>query len=154
MTQAQEAPTSIASLGVEEHIGSKLSLDQFTFSNENGLKVNFSNYFNKGVPILLAVLSNNSDYDALKNELSSAFLKLPFIASKSFDVIFVSSVKLISNMNWTFLTGNPLSITQLKNELGTAKAPTSGIYILRSNGEISRYLYMELAFMKKTSDSP
>jgi hypothetical protein len=133
---ADESPTSIASQGVNEHVGNILPLGD----------LHLTSYFEKDRPVILLIEDSNASTQGLPSQalsgLANAVSQLKDLESgNQFDILVVSPLPMKLITHWNILIEGEASLHELKDLLGVAVSHPPGIYILTSKGKISRYLY-------------
>jgi hypothetical protein len=133
---AEDAPTSIASQGVIEHVGNVLPLGE----------LHLTTYFEKDRPVILLIEDPNASGHGLPSPalsgLASAVSQLKYLEpGNQFDILVVSPLPMKLITHWNILIEGAPSIYELKEALGVAAVQPPGIYILTGAGKISRYLY-------------
>jgi protein SCO1/2 len=84
-------PKSLEKVGIEQKLNEQLPLDA-QFKDENGETVNLSNYFNKGRPVVLALVYYECPMlcNEVLNGLTGSLKGIAFDAGKDFDVVAIS----------------------------------------------------------------
>jgi protein SCO1/2 len=167
----QELPAELKSVGVEEHLGQQLDLDQ-TFTNELGQTVPLRQYFNAEKPVLMAMVYYTCPAlcNFHLNGLTEAMKNLKWTSGKDFELVAVSMnsaetpdlaqkkkdnyLKVYGrhegDSGWHFLVGNQANVKHLADQLGfhfnwmpdkKQFAHASVTYVLTPEGKISRYLH-------------
>ncbi|MBA3335170.1 MAG: SCO family protein [Pyrinomonadaceae bacterium] len=135
-------PKGLQKVGIEQKLDSQLPLDA-QFKDENGNTVNLSDYFNKGKPIVLALVYYECPMlcNEVLNGLTGSLKGISFDTGKDFDVIAISfdarendKANLAKNKKdsymaryergggtdegWHFLTGTQSEIDKVTNAVG------------------------------------
>ena len=89
---ASAPPEELNGVGVKEHIGDQIPLQEFTFRDESGKSVAFSNYFNKDRPVILALIYYECPNlcNLILNGLLESMKKLDWTTGNQFDLVAVS----------------------------------------------------------------
>ena len=134
-------PDALKTIGIEQRLGESLPLEA-EFKDENGQPVKLGQYFNKGRPVILALVYYECPMlcNQVLNGLSGSLKGINFDAGKDFDVVAVSfdarenekpdlaKNKKVSYMErygrpgtengWHFLTGDQASIDAITAAAG------------------------------------
>lgn len=166
-----EAPLLTADVGIEEHLGQRVTLD-LLFSDEQGQSVRLGDFFQPGKPVLLTLVYYRCPHlcQYLLNGLVSSLKPFEWTMGERYQGITVSiepkeTFQLASQKKaayiqlygrqeaasgWHFLTGSASSIQQLAKEVGfryrwdeaqQQYAHAAATFVLTPDGQISRVLY-------------
>ena len=133
-------PEELQGVGITEHLGGAVSIQELQFKNEKGETVKLSSYFRKGHPVLLTLVYYRCPNlcNFLLNGLVTSLKPLDWTPGKQFDIVSVSinpregpelaAAKKISTINsygkpeaaegWHFLTGDEGQIRKLADQVG------------------------------------
>jgi protein SCO1/2 len=166
----QSVPAALQEVGIQEHLGAKVSVDSLQFKNEKGESVALKNYLSSHRPVLLSLVYYECPNlcNLVLNGLVKGLEGMEWEPGKQFDIVAVSInpaekpelaaakkeayLKLYgrpgSAAGWHFLTGDEAQIRQLASEVGfrykkdgNEYAHAAALYALTPEGKISRYLY-------------
>jgi len=171
LSSAEKIPYELKKVGIEEHLGDRVSLD-LTFINEEGKSVPLKHYIQGNRPVILTLVYYNCPNlcHYLLDGLTASLQELTWSVGEQFDILTISidptedaalakkkkdfRIKKYgrpeSAEGWHFLTGTEKNIRQLADEVGfryrydtdqQEYAHTAAIFVLTPNGKISRYLY-------------
>jgi protein SCO1/2 len=137
---AAETPKQLEGVGITEHLGASLPIDEFRFTDEAGQQVTLSQYFKSKRPVILALvyyecpnlcnLVLNGLMDSLKkmdwttgNEFELVAVSInpketPELATKKRDTYLASYERPGSEKGWHFLTGEESQIRSLASQVG------------------------------------
>jgi protein SCO1/2 len=167
---AQEIPKELQEVSINEHLGSRVSIDELNFVDENGKSVKLGDYFHAGRPVVLSLiyyecpnlcnLMLNGFLDTLKtfswtpgNQFEVVAVSInpretPALARRKKDAYIQALGKPAAAAGWHFLTGQDDQIKKLASEIGFGYrwegdqyAHSAAMYVLTPEGRISRYLY-------------
>ncbi len=166
-----QIPYELQEVGVEEHLGSKISTD-LEFTDESGSKVPLSKFFDQQHPVILNLVyfgcPNICGF--LLNGFTAGLKQMAWIPGNEFQVLTISIDptekselanekkknyfkeygKPEAEKGWHFLTGTEDQIKKLASEVGfkykydtdqKQYAHGAVIFVLTPEGKISRYLY-------------
>jgi protein SCO1/2 len=133
-------PDELQGVGIAEHLGGAVSIQDLQFNNEKGEAVKLSSYFRKGHPVLLTLVYYQCPNlcGFLLNGLVTSLKSLDWTPGKQFDIVTVSinpkegpalaSAKksaIIGSYGkpeaaegWHFLTGDEAQIRRLADQVG------------------------------------
>lgn len=136
-------PTELQGIGITEHLGDQISIadkDSFHFTDDTGKPVHLSKYFNRGKPIILALVYYRCPNlcNFLLNGLTKSLKKLDWTIGEKFEIVNVSINPVETPdlakakkdayikdygrpegaAGWHFLTGNEPDIEKLAAEVG------------------------------------
>ncbi|MBI4041678.1 MAG: SCO family protein [Deltaproteobacteria bacterium] len=168
---AEPIPIELKDVGIEEHLGTQISLDR-SFLNEENKKVFLKDFFHQKRPIVLTLVYYRCPNlcHFLLDGFTEVLKKLSWTAGTEFDIVTISidptetaALSLEKKKHrlevygrnqaekgWHFLTGEESAIQALAREVGfqyrydpdqKQYAHAAGIFILTPEGKISRYLY-------------
>ncbi len=168
---ANQVPTQLEEVGIEEHLDAKLPLD-LAFRDENGAVVTLGDYFDGSKPVILTL--NYFKCPMLcglqLNGLLDGLMDLDWTPGQEFEVVTVSINPLetpalatekkqnymkrfgrpSAAKGWHFLTGAEPEIRQLATTLGFGYtydketgefAHAAAIFVSTPEGRVARYLY-------------
>ncbi len=168
---AEKVPVELKGVGIEEHLGDRISLElPFLNENGESLPLRSFFHKNKPVILALVYYNCPNLCHYLMNGFSDSLRGLEWTVGKEFEVVVVSIdpteapmlakqkketyLKAYGRENispgWHFLTGQDANIKKLANEIGfryrydtdnKEYAHSAAIYVLTTDGKISRYLY-------------
>lgn len=163
-----QTPKQLEGVGVSEHLGASVQINDLHFTDESGQDVALSKYFNHGKPVVLALVYYECPNlcNLLLNGLFSALKQLDWSAGKQFEVVAVSInpketpalaaqkkenyFRIYGRSDAHFLTAREDQVQALASQVGfqyrydtEAKQylHTAVIFMLTPEGKISRYLY-------------
>jgi protein SCO1/2 len=137
---AQEIPKELKDVGIVEHLGDTVSVQDLTFKDESGRDVRLSEYFAPGRPVLLNLVyygcGNLCSF--VLNGLVSSLQKIDWVPGKQFELVTLSIDptetpelahrkkesylksygKREATPGWHFLTGKEEQIRKLAFEIG------------------------------------
>jgi protein SCO1/2 len=168
---AQDLPTSLGKVGVEQKVGAQVPLD-LTFRDEFDRTVSLGSFFNQGKPVILTLVYYECPMlcSEVLNGLSSSMRLLPFELGKQYDVVTVSfNPKDTSEVGrakkrgylqryghpdagngWHFLLGDEANIHALTEAVGfhyqwdpqyQQYAHAAVIMVLTPDGHLAQYYY-------------
>lgn len=168
---AEKTPYELEGVGIEEHLGSAISLD-LPFVDQTGKSVTLRDYFDGTHPVVLALVYYEcpSLCNFLLNGLTDTLKALSWSVGQEFQVVAVSIDpaetpelaaakrqayldvygRAASEPGWHFLTGQPDQIAQLAREVGfqyrydsrqDEYAHAAVTMVLTPQGKLSRYLH-------------
>jgi protein SCO1/2 len=133
-------PDELKAVGVDEKLGSSVSIRDFEFNDESGQKVNLAEYFKKGKPVLLTLVYYQCPNlcNFLLNGLVTSLKKLDWTVGNQFEIVTVSinpseNPELArakkeaylksygregASSGWHFLTGEEKQIQKLAGQVG------------------------------------
>jgi protein SCO1/2 len=137
---AEAVPKNLTDIGITEHLGSKVSVGDLHFKDEQGKDVVLSDYLSRGKPVILAMVYFECPNlcNMLLNGLSDGLKNLDWTPGNQFDIVAVSInprekpelaakkkaayVKAYGRPEtangWHFLTGEDSQIKKLAAEVG------------------------------------
>jgi protein SCO1/2 len=163
-----QKPKQLEGVGVTEHLGQNVSIQDLRFTDESGHEAPLSIYFTKGKPVMLALVYYECPNlcNLLLNGLFEGLKKLDWRAGKEFELVAVSInpnetpalaakkrenyLKLYSGGQIHFLTGREDQIKALASQVGfdyrydaelKQYMHTAVVFVLTPEGKLSRYLY-------------
>lgn len=91
VTVSNGMPAALKEVGIEQKLGEQLPLDA-AFKDENGQPVKLGNYFQKGRPVILALVYYECPMlcNEVLNGLTGSLKGMSFDAGKEFDVVAIS----------------------------------------------------------------
>lgn len=168
---AAQVPSELKSAGITEKLGQMIPLDA-RFVDETGQSVQMTRYFNRGKPVVLALVYYRCPNlcTFVLNGLLDTLKKLTLLPGKEFELVTLSidprekpelaaekkSAYLMSYgkpdaaQGWHFLTGQETEIRRIADAVGfgyqydaqsNQYGHSAAIFVLTSEGKISRYLY-------------
>ena len=168
---AEKTPIELTGVGIEEHLGSSISLD-LPFINEKGEEITLKHFFEKKRPVILTLVYYNCPNlcHYLLDGFTESLRNLSWTVGREFEVVTlsidptetasVSSKKKVFRVKkyerkeaeegWHFLTGKEENIRKLAHDVGfkyqydidqKEYAHGAAIFILTPEGKISRTLY-------------
>ena len=141
LTTSNGLPKTLSNVGIEQKLGDQLPLDA-QFKDENGNTVRLGDYFNKGKPVILALVYFECPMlcNEVLNGLTGSLKGVNFDAGQEFDVVAISfdarendKAELTSNKKasymeryerpntangWHFLTGTQPEIDKVTEAVG------------------------------------
>ena len=140
LTAKSDKPREFENVGIDEKLGSSVSIDKLQFTDEEGIKRNFSEYFNPEKPVILIPGYYRCPQlcSLIMNGFTNAARNLKWTIGEEFKTIFVSVDpretsdlakdkkenylkhygRMSARSGWHFLTGDKDNIEQLMNEVG------------------------------------
>lgn len=137
---AAEIPPQLKEIGITEHLGQVVTLNDLTFRNEQGESVKLARYFEKKKPVLLVLVYYQCPNlcGLVFNGLLTSLKEFKWTAGKEFEIVTVSidpregpelsrskKETLISaygrkeaEAGWHFLTGEESQIKNLASQVG------------------------------------
>lgn len=137
---ATEVPYELRGVGIDEHLGATVSIDDLKFRNEVGQEVRLSNYFHHDRPVVLALVYYECPNlcTMLLTGLTESLKRLDWTPGERFDIVTVSinpkeTPELAaqkkaayvgsygrkeSGKGWHFLTGDESQIKKLAAQVG------------------------------------
>lgn len=135
-----EVPTELEAVGIQEHLGGQVSINDLHFKDDEGKDVTLSKYFSRGRPVLLAMVYYECPNlcNMLLNGLTDSLKSLDWTPGDQFDIVAVSInpretpdlaakkkaayVKEYGRSGaasgWHFLTGQESQIQRLASQVG------------------------------------
>lgn len=167
---AAAVPDELRGIGVTEHRGAQVSIEDLHFTDETGRNVPLARYFHSSRPVLLTLVYYECPNlcNLLLNGLVETLQHFQWVPGKQFEIVAVSinpreGPPLASrkkqaylraygrpetSAGWHFLTGSEDQIRSLAGEVGfryrwdgQQYAHQTVSYVLTPEGRISRYLY-------------
>lgn len=138
--RAAELPKELQGVGITEHLGETLALNELRFTDESGHQISLANYFKSGRPVLLNLVYYECPNlcTFVLNGLVKALKDMDWVPGKQFEVVSVSidpkeKASLATRKKsayisaygkpegaagWHFLTGEVDSIRKLAAQIG------------------------------------
>jgi protein SCO1/2 len=137
---ALSIPDELNGIGITEHLGDQVSIDDYTFKNEAGQDVKLSDYFHAGRPVLLTLVYYECPNlcNFLLNGLVASLKTLDWTPGQNFEIVTLSinpNEKPVlaekkkaaylesygrkdAGAGWHFLTGDEAQIRKLAGQVG------------------------------------